>query len=172
MQQQSRSYWGLYSPSISHHYGCTQTLSSEQQKTRAWFTGSMANCLGMLFFSYMVHCRTWQNKPNNNLLREHPSSNTLWHIMITGKRKSCMAFAILQFISCLLKGDFGSSHCRVHCAVMRRLCSPCFDSHFACQSPITVYSYYYRTTFGLIQCETVVEIKYIHFSTNLRYLKL
>lgn len=92
--------------------------------------------------------------------------------MITGKRKSCMSFAILQFISCLLKGDFGSSHCRVHCAVMRRLCSPCFDSHFACQSPTTVYSYYYRTTFGPIQCETVVEIKYIHFRTNLRYLKL
>lgn len=73
---------------------------------------------------------------------------------LQGRENLACLLPILQFISCLLKGDFGSSHCRVHCAVMRRPCSPCFDSHFACQSPITVYSYYCRTTFGLIQCET------------------
>lgn len=42
------------------------TPSNKWQKV--WFIVKITNCSGMLFFSYMEHCRTWQNKPHNDLL--------------------------------------------------------------------------------------------------------
>ncbi len=83
--------------------------SSEQQKVVACLQ-LPCTAWGWCFPATQTHRWTWQNKPDNELLREHPSPNTSWQIMIRGKRTPCICFATFQFISCLLECCFGSSH--------------------------------------------------------------
>lgn len=93
---------------------------------------------------YILHRRTWQNKPDNNLLWEHRSSESLWHIVIRGKWKSWLYvlchFAIYFMFARVLLRSFSCTavHCTEHCAVMKTTCPLCCDSHFPCQSYNTI----------------------------------
>lgn len=115
MQQESRSHWSLcfplYFKTLSLH---PRTFRWAAQGRGLFCRLTLHAAWGWCFpaAQYTLHCRTWQNKPDNNLLRERPFSNTSWRIMIKGKRRSSHVFFLvhLHFISCLLECYFASSH--------------------------------------------------------------